>query len=131
MDLATISANGQIPVPADVRRALRLGPGDKIAFVMNELRDITVVKPLAAALIEAQRGFSGAAEEASLQTASRRGSLSCRSTYRASRVPNRVRRVLVDANVIVSALIFSCVCTGSRPLDGDRKRSTSADPMDP
>jgi AbrB family looped-hinge helix DNA binding protein len=68
MDLATISANGQITVPADVRRALRLGPGDKIAFVMNELRDITVVKPLAAALIEAQRGFSGAAEEASLQT---------------------------------------------------------------
>lgn len=66
MDMATISANGQITVPADVRRALRLGPGDKIAFVTNELGDITVVKPLAAALIEAQRAFAGAAERAQL-----------------------------------------------------------------
>ncbi|TAM66983.1 MAG: AbrB/MazE/SpoVT family DNA-binding domain-containing protein [Microbacteriaceae bacterium] len=66
MDMATISANGQITVPADVRRALRLGPGDKIAFVTNELGDITVVKPLAAALIEAQRAFAGAAEQAQL-----------------------------------------------------------------
>jgi len=66
MDMATISANGQITVPADVRRALRLEPGDKIAFVTNELGDITVVKPLAAALIEAQRNFAGAAQEAGL-----------------------------------------------------------------
>jgi AbrB family looped-hinge helix DNA binding protein len=66
MDMATVSANGQITVPADVRRALRLEPGDKIAFVTNELGDITVVKPLAAALIEAQRSFAGAAEEARL-----------------------------------------------------------------
>ena len=64
MDMATISANGQITVPADVRRALRLVPGDKIAFVTNELGDITVVKPLAAALIEAQRSFAGAAAQA-------------------------------------------------------------------
>jgi AbrB family looped-hinge helix DNA binding protein len=69
MDLATISANGQITVPADVRRALRLGPGDKIAFVTNELGDITVVKPLAAVLIEAQRSFAGAAAvEAGLES---------------------------------------------------------------
>jgi len=59
MNVATVSANGQITVPADVRRALRLAPGDKIAFVTNELGDITVVKPDATALIEAQRAFAG------------------------------------------------------------------------
>lgn len=66
MDVATVSANGQITVPAEVRRELHLGPGDKIAFVKNELGDITVVKPVAAALIEAQRAFAGAAAEAGL-----------------------------------------------------------------
>ena len=68
MDVATISANGQITVPAGVRRELRLAPGDKLAFVKNELGDITVVKPVAAALIEAQRAFSGAAAEAGIKS---------------------------------------------------------------
>lgn len=66
MDIATVSTNGQITVPADVRRALRLAPGDKIAFVTDELGDITVVKPDAAALIEAQRAFAGAADQAAM-----------------------------------------------------------------
>jgi len=68
MNVATVSANGQITVPADVRRALRLAPGDKIAFVTNELGDITVVKPDATALIEAQRAFAGAAEETGIDS---------------------------------------------------------------
>lgn len=68
MDVATISTNGQITVPADVRRELQLAPGDKIAFVKNEYGDITVVKPLAAALIEAQRAFAGAAEAAGIES---------------------------------------------------------------
>jgi AbrB family looped-hinge helix DNA binding protein len=68
MDVALVSANGQITVPASVRRELRLSPGDRIAFVKNELGDITVVKPLAAALIEAQRAFSRAAAEAGLDS---------------------------------------------------------------
>lgn len=68
MDAATVSANGQITVPAGVRRELRLAPGDKVAFVKNELGDITVVKPVAAALMEAQRAFSGAADEAGIES---------------------------------------------------------------
>jgi len=32
MDVATISANGQITLPVDVRTRLRLGPGDKCIF---------------------------------------------------------------------------------------------------
>ena len=66
MELATVSSNGQITVPADIRKALRLKPGDKVAFVRNELGDITVVRPSAIALIQAQRAFSGAADEAGL-----------------------------------------------------------------
>ncbi|MDR1442750.1 MAG: AbrB/MazE/SpoVT family DNA-binding domain-containing protein [Bifidobacteriaceae bacterium] len=68
MDVALVSANGQITVPASVRRELHLVPGDKIAFVKNEFGDITVVKPLAAALVEAQRAFSRAAAEAGLDS---------------------------------------------------------------
>lgn len=66
MDVATISANGQITVPSDVRKRLALGPGDKIVFVENEDGDIVVVRPADAALLEAQRAFRGAAEAAGL-----------------------------------------------------------------
>ncbi len=68
MDVATISANGQITLPVDVRRRLQLGPGDKIVFVENEQGDTVIVRPAVAALLEAQRAFRGAAAEAGLQT---------------------------------------------------------------
>lgn len=68
MDVATISANGQITVPADVRRRLQLNAGDKIVFVENEYGDIVVVRPAAAALLEAQRALRGAAQEAGFGT---------------------------------------------------------------
>ena len=68
MDVATISANGQITLPADVRRRLQLGPGDKVVFVENEAGDIVVVRAAVAALLEAQRAFRGAAAEAGIQS---------------------------------------------------------------
>lgn len=68
MDVATISANGQITVPADVRKRLQLGPGDKIVFIENEYGDIVVVRPAAAALLDAQRAFRGQAEAAGFGT---------------------------------------------------------------
>lgn len=67
MDVATISANGQITVPVDVRKRLQLTPGDKIVFVENEYGDIVVVRPAAAALLEAQRAFRGAAKSAGFE----------------------------------------------------------------
>jgi len=66
MDIATISANGQITLPVDVRKRLQLGPGDKVVFVENEQGDTVVVRPAVAALLEAQRAFRGAAAEADL-----------------------------------------------------------------
>ncbi|MCL2780090.1 MAG: AbrB/MazE/SpoVT family DNA-binding domain-containing protein [Actinomycetia bacterium] len=64
MDVATISANGQIALPVDVRRRLGLGPGDKVIFVEYERGDTLVVRPSAAALIEAQRAFARVAKQA-------------------------------------------------------------------
>lgn len=66
MGIATISANGQITLPADVRKRLQLGPGDKVVFIENEQGDVVVVRPAIAALLEAQRAFRGAAEAAGL-----------------------------------------------------------------
>lgn len=68
MDVATISANGQITLPADVRRRLGLGPGDKVVFIENEEGDTVVVRPSVAALLEAQRVFADAAEELGVDT---------------------------------------------------------------
>lgn len=68
MDVATISANGQITLPADVRKRLQLVPGDKVVFIENEQGDTVVVRPAVAALLEAQRAFRGAAEEAGVRS---------------------------------------------------------------
>jgi AbrB family looped-hinge helix DNA binding protein len=66
MDIATISANGQITLPVGVRKRLQLGPGDQVVFVENEQGDLVVVRPSIAALLEAQRAFRGVAEAAGL-----------------------------------------------------------------
>ena len=68
MDVATISANGQITLPVDVRTRLRLGPGDKVVFVENEQGDTVLVRPSVTALLRAQREFRGAAERAGLKS---------------------------------------------------------------
>ena len=66
MDMTTISANGQITLPIEVRKRLQLGPGDKVVFVENEQGYTVVVRPAVAALLEAQRAFRGAVDVAGL-----------------------------------------------------------------
>ena len=68
MDVATISANGQITLPVGVRKRLQPGPGDQVVFVENEQGDLDVVRPSVAALLEAQRAFRGAAQEAGIDS---------------------------------------------------------------
>lgn len=68
MDLATISANGQITLPVDVRTRLHLVPGDKVVFVENEQGDTVLVRPSVSALLQAQREFRGAAKQANLES---------------------------------------------------------------
>lgn len=63
MNLAKLSANGQITVPAEVRRRLHLVPGDKILFVEKPNGEVVVAKAGLTALVEAQAAFAGAASD--------------------------------------------------------------------
>lgn len=62
MNLAKISANGQITVPVEIRRKLGLKSGDKILFLQNQDGEIVLSNASAAAVRKAQIAFSGAAE---------------------------------------------------------------------
>ena len=63
MNLAKVSANGQITVPVEIRRLLEIKEGDKILFSRNENGDIIVVNASKTALTNAQKAFDGVAEE--------------------------------------------------------------------
>lgn len=63
MNLAKISSNGQITVPAEIRRLLGLKSGDKILFFQNKDGDIVINNASAKAIYKAQCAFSGVAEE--------------------------------------------------------------------
>lgn len=62
MNLAKISANGQITVPVEVRRLLGLKSGDKILFFQNQDGEIVVSNASSNAIRKAQSAFAGAAE---------------------------------------------------------------------
>jgi AbrB family looped-hinge helix DNA binding protein len=58
MNLAKVSANGQITIPVDIRRALSLKEGDKMLFIRNQRGEIVVSNSSLVALQEAQKAFS-------------------------------------------------------------------------
>lgn len=62
MNLAKISANGQITVPVEIRRKLGLKSGDKILFFQKQNGEIVVSNASAAAIRKAQNAFADAAE---------------------------------------------------------------------
>ena len=63
MNLAKLSANGQITVPVEIRRLLGLKSGDKILFFQKQNGEIVVSNASAKAIRKAQAAFTGAAEE--------------------------------------------------------------------
>ncbi len=63
MNLAKLSANGQITVPVEIRRLLGLKSGDKILFFQNKGGEIVVANASAQALSKVQDAFSGLAEK--------------------------------------------------------------------
>lgn len=63
MNLAKLSTNGQITVPAEVRRRLHLVPGDKVLFVEGPNGEVVVVKAGLTALAQAQAAFAGSASD--------------------------------------------------------------------
>ena len=67
MNLAKVSANGQITVPVEIRRALKLKEGAKVLFFQKENGEIVVNNASAQALAKAQRAFAGIAEQLGIQ----------------------------------------------------------------
>lgn len=63
MNLAKLSANGQITVPVEVRRRLGLKSGDKILFFQNEDGEVVLSNASATAIRKAQAAFAGLAEK--------------------------------------------------------------------
>ncbi len=63
MNLAKISANGQITVPAEIRRLLGLKPGDKILFFQKTNGEVVVKNASSQAIYKAQKAFEGVAEQ--------------------------------------------------------------------
>lgn len=63
MNLAKLSANGQITVPVEVRRRLRLVPGDKVLFMEKPNGEVVVANAALAALAGVQESFAGAADD--------------------------------------------------------------------
>jgi AbrB family looped-hinge helix DNA binding protein len=63
MNLAKISASGQVTVPAEIRKRLKLKEGDRISFVELENGDVVIDNASASAIIRAQKAFEGAARD--------------------------------------------------------------------
>lgn len=63
MNLAKVSANGQITIPVEIRRLLGLKSGDKVLFFQKQDGEVVMSNASAKAIRKAQAAFSGAAEE--------------------------------------------------------------------
>ncbi len=62
MNLAKVSANGQVTVPVDIRRKLRLKEGDKLLFIERD-GEIIINNASSTAIVRAQDAFAGAARD--------------------------------------------------------------------
>ena len=63
MNLARVSANGQITVPAEIRRLLGIKSGDKILFFQNPNGEVVINNASAQAIYKAQKAFEGVADQ--------------------------------------------------------------------
>lgn len=70
MNLAKISANGQITVPVEIRRLLGLKAGDKVLFYQKDNGEIVMNNASAQAIYKVQKAFEGVAEELGLKNES-------------------------------------------------------------
>ena len=62
MNLVKLTAAGQITVPVEIRRLLRLKTGDKILFIQNEKGEVVIENASVSAIRKAQEKFAGVAE---------------------------------------------------------------------
>lgn len=65
MDFAKVTSNGQITIPADIRKKMKIKKGDKLLFIEDKGR-IYIYNSSMEALAEAQQEFAGEAERVGL-----------------------------------------------------------------
>jgi AbrB family looped-hinge helix DNA binding protein len=63
MNLAKVSADGQVTVPVEIRRKLNLKEGDKILFFERTDGEVVINNASSTAIINAQKAFAGAAKD--------------------------------------------------------------------
>ena len=63
MNMAKVSVNGRITVPVAIRRKLGLRGGSRLLFVESADVDVIVTNAATAAIVRAQKAFSGAARD--------------------------------------------------------------------
>ncbi len=66
MELAKITAKGQITLPISIRRELNLKDGDKVAFIEKD-GDYIIINPVSLAIDKARKAFEGEAERLGLK----------------------------------------------------------------
>ena len=62
MNLAKVSANGQVTVPVEIRKKLHLREGDKLLFIERD-GEIVINNASTTAIVRAQAAFAGAAHD--------------------------------------------------------------------
>ncbi|MBM4236254.1 MAG: AbrB/MazE/SpoVT family DNA-binding domain-containing protein [Firmicutes bacterium] len=67
MNLAKISTNGQVTIPIEIRRKLKLKAGDKILFLERDNGEIVVSNASLSAFLRAQQAFQNVAETTDLK----------------------------------------------------------------
>ncbi|MCL2654353.1 MAG: AbrB/MazE/SpoVT family DNA-binding domain-containing protein [Coriobacteriia bacterium] len=63
LDLSTVTTNGQVTIPAEVRRLLGIKPGNKVLFFQRANGDVVIDNASVAAIKEAQAALAGVAEK--------------------------------------------------------------------
>lgn len=66
MELAKITGKGQITLPINIRRALNLKAGDKVAFIETNGQYV-LASSVSLAIRDVQKGFEGEAERLGLK----------------------------------------------------------------
>ncbi len=67
MELAKVTSKGQITIPADIRRRLRLKPGDKVLFLEDDGR-VTIANSSLVALSTIQQAMADQARNSGLSS---------------------------------------------------------------
>jgi len=67
MEIAKVTSNGQITIPADIRRRLSIKDGDKVLFLESN-EGVLMLNSSMIALKQLQRDLEGEAEKAGLLT---------------------------------------------------------------